>query len=345
MTVTEIATIDVVDAELVDDAATALAVRQSRLAAPAPLSDSAQQRRRKSKADNTVTAYQRHVVKYETWCLENGHLPYRDDRDGTTLAEWVNALADAGAGKATMKQAIAAVRTAHTMRGLPKPDIEQATEVRDGYFRESTHKRVQRALPLTVHALRAMVKCTENTGAQGLRDRLLLSLGFSILARRSELCALQIGDVAEHEEGLVVYIAKSKTDQLGEGAEVAVLAKNHAPTDPVRLLQAWVALLAERGITEGPLLRSVDRWGNIAGGLTGEGVNRIVKRLAEAACLPNPDGYSGHSMRAGGATEAHRAGAPLQAIADLGRWRSDAVTRYIRAVDQWRDHPMRNVGL
>jgi hypothetical protein len=57
--------------------------------------------------------------------------------------------------------------------------------------------------------------------------------------------------------------------------------------------------------------------------------------------------YTAHSLRAGGATAAYRAGVVVSSIAEHGRWakNSPVVLGYIRSVDKWRDNPMRGIGL
>lgn len=81
--------------------------------------------------------------------------------------------------------------------------------------------------------------------------------------------------------------------------------------------------------------------------LTGKSVSDITHRRAVLADLEEPGGYTGHSLRSGGATSAYLAGAPVAEIAKHGRWRenSPVVLGYIRVVDQWRNNPMKGIGL
>lgn len=55
-----------------------------------------------------------------------------------------------------------------------------------------------------------------------MRDRTLLALGMALAARRSELVALEVRDLDWSEQGLRVTIRRSKTDQEGIGAVIAV---------------------------------------------------------------------------------------------------------------------------
>jgi len=167
------------------------------------------------------------------------------------------------------------------------------------------------------------------------------------MGRRSELVALELNDVTETPDGLEVLIRASKTDQDARGAVVAVPPGQHPDTDPVRLVRAWRARLAEHGITEGRLLRSVTRHGRLGASLSADAVSDLVRAAARRAGLPDAGTYSAHSLRAGGATAAYRGGAPVSTIAAHGRWApgSPVVLSYIRAVDRWRDNALTGIGL
>src|SRR5258708_19888931 len=65
--------------------------------------------------------------------------------------------------------------------------------------------------------IKKMVDTCDAATYQGQRDRALLSLGFAGALRRSELVALDVAHLKVSDEGFVVTIAKSKTDQEGEG--------------------------------------------------------------------------------------------------------------------------------
>ena len=58
--------------------------------------------------------------------------------------------------------------------------------------------------------------------------------------------------------------------------------------------------------------------------------NKIIKHLIQLIGL-DPSQYSSHSLRAGAATQAARAGLAPEAIKRLGRWRSHAYMLYMRS--------------
>lgn len=100
------------------------------------------------------------------------------------------------------------------------------------------------------------------------------------------------------------------------------------PVCPVRALEEWLRV---SGVAEGPVFRPVSRSGKVDSvALSGEAVIVIVKTRARAAGL-DADRYSGHSLRAGFATSAARAGVPVWKIKVQTRHVSDAMGRPLRA--------------
>lgn len=103
-------------------------------------------------------------------------------------------------------------------------------------------------------------------------------------------------------------IRRSKTGQQGAGTDGPV---KRAAADALR---RW--LLADQGITEGPLFRELSRRGRVVrrrgaeGGvkpLDGRVVAEVVKRAAQAAGL-DPAAYAAHSLRSGFLTTGGRDG-------------------------------------
>lgn len=54
-------------------------------------------------------------------------------------------------------------------------------------------------------------------------------------------------------------------------------------------------------------------------------LNEVIKNIGL-----DPKQYKGHSFRIGAATHASKVGFSENAIQNMGRWKSDAVKRYIR---------------
>jgi integrase len=137
----------------------------------------------------------------------------------------------------------------------------------------------------------------------GKRDRALLLLGFALAARRSELVALDVADLEDCPEGFRITIRRSKTDQEGAGAKVAVCRGSIAC--PVAAVKEW---LAAAGIIEGPVFRPVGKGGRLRPGrLSPQMVALIVNAYAARLGL-DPGAFSGHSLRSGFLTSAAATG-------------------------------------
>lgn len=299
---------------------------------------------------NTLIAYRRWLTDYEDWCRRRD-IARPIPADAAMFANYVNDLSDRGKGVSTVKLAMAAVRWAHAVAGHEdEPPLKLARLALRDHAKQQAALGIRgtgQATPILLKALRAMLDTCATDTFRGRRDRWLLVIGWAGMFRRSELAALTFADVREVPDGLTVYVAQSKTDKDAVGAEVPLPRGSHSETDPQRVHADYLAALSAEGITSGRLLRGISRGGGIEDEITGDQINDIVKTAARLADLPGADGYSAHSLRAGGATEAYRAGAPVSAIAEHGRWakNSPVVLGYIRAVDKWQDNPMRGIGL
>ena len=168
-------------------------------------------------------------------------------------------------------------------------------------------------------------------------------LGFAGAFRRSELVGLDIQDLEFTRDGLTVTLRRSKTDQDGAGRKIGIPYGSNPDTCPVRTVQAW---LADAGVSEGPVFRSVSRHGQVqAGGLSGIDVARVVKKLAERAGL-DASKYAGHSVRAGHATAAAIAGASERCIMrQTGHKSIEMLRRYIREGSLFRENSAGKLGL
>ena len=114
-------------------------------------------------------------------------------------------------------------------------------------------------------------------------------------------------------------------------------------TCPVRAVRDWIDLSL---ITKGPLFRPVNRFGQILDSrLTAQSVALIIKKWAlEAGFDPAP--LSGHSLRAGLATAAAKAGKSERSIMKQTGHRSvSVVRRYIRDAELFDDNAAAGIGL
>lgn len=316
----------------------------------------------RSDAENTRLAYDQDWQRFERWCESEGRTPL--PATPQTFADYVTHLTHTPTKRGTLPRpstidrAMGSIGRRHSDAGYDL-DRRAAAKVYKTYKRDwaKAGNRKGQAAPAVVEAIRAMVDTCDVATLSGIRDRAVILLGFAIMGRRSEIAALDISDITDHQEGIEVLIRVSKTDQNAEGSVLAVPYFENPMTCPVVAVQAWLAALQRRGVTSGPLFRRIDRHGHLGGSgdaagrggarMTGQSIAAIIRRAADRAGLPNPDSYKGHSLRAGAATSAAANGVPVSAISTQGRWseKSTAVQGYFRAVDRWKNNPMKGIGL
>jgi integrase len=181
--------------------------------------------------------------------------------------------------------------------------------------------------PLLTSDIRRIVACCPKT-LGGLRDQALILVGFAGAFRRSELAAIDYANLTFTQDGLVIDLRRSKTDQEAAGRKVGIPFGKEEETCPVRALRKW---LAESGITAGAVFRGVDCHGKLARrGLHKDCVGWILKRVARRAGL-KPEPLGGHSLRAGCVTQAAMNGVSERDIMrQTGHKSAEMLARYIR---------------
>ena len=293
-----------------------------------------------STAASTASAYRSDWRHFTAWCDDHDleYLPAAPE----TVAHYMAVLSETHK-PATLTRRAASISVNHQAVGCEPPTRAAVVQnVLKGIRRTKGTAQAAKA-PLAVDDLRVITRDHLPDGAKGIRDRALLLLGFAGAFRRSELVGIDHEHIEFVPEGVVVTLPRSKTDQEGAGRKVAVPYGQHLDTCAVRALAAW---LASAGISSGPVFRPVDRHGNVgAGRLAGKSIAVTVKNYM-AAIGKDPTAYAGHSLRAGFATAAARAGAEERDIMRQTGHRSTVmVRRYIRDGGLFRNNAASVVGL
>jgi site-specific recombinase XerC len=327
--------------------------------APTGLQTFADQARRyadQSRAANTRRAYASDVRAFADWCEARSEAPVPAS-PAAVLAYLIDHAATLKV--ATLQRRLAAIREQHASAGL---DLDTSSAAfRDAWrgIKRAHGQPAAKKRPLMTVDLRRAVATLPDTLA-GKRDRALILVGFAAALRRSELAGLEVTRraggawIEERPDGLVVHLARSKTDQTGEGAEIGVPYGSNMETCPVRSYRAWIKAAQ---LKDGPAFRPIDRHGRLGTeAVTDRAVARIVQRTVEAAALAEghpPEearrlaaAYAGHSLRSGLATSAAANDAPGHAIQrQLRHKRFDTTSGYIRSGQLFKQNPAGMAGL
>lgn len=268
-------------------------------------------------SENTRRGYQSDLAHFIAW---GGGIPATPETVCQYLAANVGALSSS-----TLNRRLVAIGRAHTSQGLESPTKSDLVKATLRGIRRTVGTNQRQVAPAVKEQLIAMVDRLE--GTKGVRDRALLLVGFAGAFRRSELVAIKYRDIEFADQGLVVNIRRSKTDQEGQGRKVAIPYARGA-TCPVQSLKAWLSISE---IDDGPIFRPITRHGRVTPvALSTQAVAVIIKQRAEAIGL-DASRYSGHSLRAGLVTSAAQAGVSSWKIRQQTGHKSDAMLqRYIR---------------
>ncbi|MBF5004754.1 site-specific integrase [Diaphorobacter caeni] len=289
--------------------------------------------RRASLAEATQKAYASDVRHYQK---HHGVLPAKPNQVALYLAKWSQTHSCA-----TLVRRMAALDRWHRNRGFASPVkttvVQEAMRGIKRLYGGQQRQRQVRAI--TAKDLAKVVKAARVTQedanpqaskARALRDVALVLLGFAAALRRSELVALEVGDLQWERAGLQLHIRRSKTDQFGQGQVVHVKRAKNGALCPIAAIRAW---LSHAEIHTGSVFRSIDRLGRIAASaLTPQSVALVLKRLATQALGEEAAAdISGHSLRAGYCTDAARRGLSVFAIRQVTRHQSvETLGRYVR---------------
>jgi len=286
-----------------------------------------------SLASATRRAYRIGLADFTVWTAERdlATLPASPETVAAYLADRAEALS-----VSTLQQRLAAIRWAHEAQGLETPTASKGVRATMTGIRRSLGVAPKRKAAATADRLAVMVSNIRGDSLKAVRDRAILLFGFASALRRSELVALTVDDIERVEQGLLVTVRRSKTDQEGKGHQRAIVYGARPETCPVRALEAW---MQRAGIESGLLFRRLRRGDRVGDSLTGQTVARIVQSCARRSGF-DPKEFGGHSLRAGFVTSAAERGASAERIMDHTGHQSLAMVRvYTRRTDAFRDHP------
>ena len=285
---------------------------------------------------NTVRSYASALRHFEIdW---GGHLPATPDSGARYLADQAGQFATN-----TLKQRLAALAHWHREHGFVDPTrAPLVRKVLKGIH--TVHPSVEKqAEPLQLTQLAqaddwlagAITAARDHDHRadelRHRRDRALVLLGFWRGFRGDELIRVQI----EHlrlipGEGMTCFLPRSKGDRQAQGNTYKVPALSRLC--PVTATREWID--AAR-LTEGPLLRSIDRWGHVADeALHPNSLIPLLRRLLTCAGLPDAEEYSSHSLRRGFAGWANANGWDVKALMEYVGWRDvHSAMRYLNGND------------
>ena len=286
---------------------------------------------RNSKANNTVRAYEADFKDFSLFCLKNSlkSLP----TEPKILSIYLTHLSKT-CKFSTLKRRIASIKVVHKMKGhyldtkhpIIMENLLGIKRVKGSYQKAKK--------PILINDLKLIIKAIdqyEKKEFKKIRNKSLILIGFSGGFRRSELVNIEYEDLEFVNEGLKIFIKRSKTDQSGEGSLKAIPYFNNLEFCPVAKLKDWINY---NNIKDGKIFSISDK-----------SVALILKKYALLAGL-DPNKYGGHSLRSGFATSAAEAGAEERNImAMTGHKTTQMVRRYINEANLFKNNALNKIKI
>ena len=270
-------------------------------------------------AENTIRAYRSDFIQYQTWCVESRLEPIPATAD--TMAMYVDYLSENNKS-ATIRRRINSLGTVLKLSKNFDPTKDPEVILALKRMHRKIGRAQQQATPLTRPLLNQLLSNCDNN-VMGVRNQVLLRLGYETMRRRSELCAFKFEDIRQAPSGKpAIKLNFSKTDQFGSG-KILPISKEFFD-----LLENWRSMIGQ----EGHILRSINRHGHFGSNLHPASISTILKALQKGLRMDSDEQpLSGHSFRVGAALDLLEQGEPLERIMIRGGWQTDSTAMaYLR---------------
>jgi len=283
-----------------------------------------------SKASNTLRAYKSDYKDFTVFCNKHGFKSMPTEPKILTL--YLTHLSQT-CKFSTLKRRLASISVIHKHSGhyidTKHPMI---TENLMGIKRvKGSYQKPKK--PILINDLKSIINVIDKDQNEKKRakNRALILVGFAGGFRRSELVSIQIEDIDFVNEGVKIFIKRSKTDQSGEGMTKGIPYFSNQNYCPVISLKNW---LKKSEIKSGKIFDISDR-----------SVALTIKKYTAIAGLDS-NKYSGHSLRSGFATSAAELGAEERSImAMTGHKTTQMVRRYIQEANLFKNNALNKIKI
>ena len=165
-------------------------------------------------AENTVRAYRSDFIQYQIWCSIKELKPIPATAD--TMAAYVDHLGNINKS-ATIRRRINSLGTILKLSKNHDPTKEPEVVLALKRMHRKIGRAQEQAAPLNKTLLNQLLDNCDNS-IRGIRNQVLLRLGYETMRRRSELCAFRFEDISNAPNGKpIINLNFSKTDQYGAG--------------------------------------------------------------------------------------------------------------------------------
>lgn len=270
---------------------------------------------------HTIRAYKRDLLHIHVFCQNHGY--HIDKLNAEQLVDYLH-RGCISVKTSTIRSRISCYQM--YLLYINQPNITRHPDVRL-FLRKRTRQYGSlqaQARPLQKTDLDKMLTSCDTNTAMGLRNSLLLQLGYHSMRRGSELCSLRFEDIRYQPNGkIAILLRKSKTDQAGVGHWIGL------PSSMKPIISHWQD---KYKLVKGPILRPLTRSGSMPDrALNSHSINPILGDIQHRARIKGKP-FTSHSFRVGGALDLLESGVSIDKIMLKGGWKSTStVILYLRA--------------
>ncbi|XP_072036996.1 uncharacterized protein [Amphiura filiformis] len=278
-----------------------------------------------AKATSTTKKYLASWKKWEAWASSNPEVstfpvsPFH-------FSLYISHLAATGP-KSIAVSAAAAVSWAHGLAGIPSPTSNSMVKTALQGFKRLRSTPTVRKEPITSDTLVKLFSSHGHSNANLADLRVLFTcfVSYAGFLRFDDLSLITRRDCTVSTDRMTIHLAKSKSDQYRDGADV-VIARTSKPTCPVVVAERYFKALGDPPDSPLPVLR---RLVSTRSGLIPSSSSLSYTRTREIVLdalrplVPDIMLYGLHSLRSGGASAACNAHVPSFLISKHGRWKTE----------------------
>ncbi len=297
-----------------------------------------------SKSINTVRAYKSDFQDFSIFCIKNGFKSLPSDPKIVSL--YLTQLSSKEVKMSTLKRRLVSIGVIHRIKGHYL-DTKHPAIIENIMGIKRRKGSIQKGKkPLLISNLKTIINVIDQQKKyeiKKIRDRTIILVGFSGGFRRNEIVSLDYEDLDFVEEGVKIFIKRSKTDQYGEGTTKGLPYFDNPQYCPVLSLKKWIII---SGIKAGSLFRRFSKGSKLSyNRLTDQTIALLIKEYLNLAGIDSKN-YSGHSLRSGFATSAAESGAEERSIMNMtGHKSTEMVRRYIKEANLFKNNALNKIKI
>ena len=280
-----------------------------------------------SREPNTVKSYNAAFKRWKKWAK---NFPEIEDfpASPTYVALYLTSIMQNANSPAPVTVAFYGIAWAHRLAGVEDPTQHSLPRTALEAAKRRLGRETVKKEPVTPEMLCAMIE-TSADNLKGLRVCTMCVLAYVGFLRFDELSAITRSDIHFYQAYFELFIGSAKNDVYRSGNRI-VIARTGSSTCPYNLLQKYLLMADIRDNSTEYIFRALTffkaenkyklRSDNKK--LSYTTTREVVQQRLQELGLDKQK-FGLHSLRAGGATRAARAGVPDRLFKRHGRWRSE----------------------